>query len=238
MKIKIISLNIVLSLALFCISFYAAWQLSASSNFFYSFWYELLGISETIESYGPKNKYKLGFEQTQKTEQVKLFSGIVHAIQRNGEGLNQLSYKNKEKNVTLLTNAEIIHLQDVANLVATFKTVAIFSLVLIVIVLTFMRITKTPIAKIKKQLLGGIVFIVLLILLLLIIGPKEVFYLGHELIFPNNHQWFFYYEESLMSTMMKAPALFGPIACQLLVLTFLIWIGLLFLLKNAVFKDK
>ena len=61
MRVKVTGLNLVLSLALFCISFYAAWQLSATTNFFYSMWYEALGIDETIATYGPKNKYKSGF---------------------------------------------------------------------------------------------------------------------------------------------------------------------------------
>ena len=167
------------------------------------------------------------FEYTSKSEQVQLFAGIVYAIQSKGEGLSQLSYNSKDNQTTLLTEAEIIHLQDVANLVATFKSIALICLVLIIFVIAVMFITKTPIAKLKNQLLGGLAFIAALVLLILVVGPTKVFYLGHELIFPNNHQWFFYYEESLMSTMMKAPALFGPIATQLLLLTMIFWVLLL-----------
>jgi len=94
-----------------------------------------------------------------------------------------------------------------------------------------MRSRKVAIAKFKRHLLGGIGTIFTLAVLVVLIGPTKIFYVGHELIFPNNHQWFFYYEESLMSTMMKAPALFGPIACQLLLLTMLLWLSALYLLQ-------
>jgi hypothetical protein len=46
----------------------------------------------------------------------------------------------------------------------------------------------------------------------LLIGPVKAFYWLHTLVFPPGHEWFFYYEDSLMSTMMKAPDLFGYIA--------------------------
>ncbi len=239
MNIKVRFLNLVLSLALFCISFYAAWQLSATSNFFYSSWYEVLGISETITQYGPNNNNnKIGFEKTDKAEHVLLFSGIVKAIQNKGEGLKQLSYHYKGKKISLLTEAEVIHLQDVANLVGKFKHIAFYSLLLAVIVIVLMKLTKTSIVKIKNQLKGGLILIAALIILLLILGPKKIFYLGHELIFPNNHQWFFYYEESLMSTMMQAPNLFGPIAGQLLLVTVLIWSAALICMQMVQTKLK
>tara|TARA_Y100000588_G_scaffold356149_1_gene412087 strand:- start:498 stop:764 length:267 start_codon:yes stop_codon:yes gene_type:complete len=51
------------------------------------------------------------------------------------------------------------------------------------------------------------------------LGPKQVFYWFHIKVFPEGHQWFFYYQESLMSTLMKAPDLFGFIAVLIAVLT-------------------
>jgi hypothetical protein len=46
-------------------------------------------------------------------------------------------------------------------------------------------------------------------------------------VFPEGHQWFFYYQDSLMSTLMKAPYLFGYIALALLVLTLALLTALL-----------
>ena len=51
------------------------------------------------------------------------------------------------------------------------------------------------------------------------VGAKQVFYTAHTLIFPAGHQWFFYYEESLMTMLMKAPDLFAAIAAEWLLLT-------------------
>lgn len=233
MQIHKIITNCAFSFALFIVSFYIAWQLSASTNFLYSAWYEVLDLDVVITKYAPKNKYKKGFENTNKQQHVELFSGIVEGIQNNGKGLKQLSYtssKTKESS-TLLTEAEVVHLKDVAKLVAKLEYLAVFSLIIAVFVFLIMRIKEIAIAKFKSHLLGGIGFIFALTILIVIIGPTKIFYLGHELIFPNNHQWFFYYEESLMSTMMKAPVLFGPITCQLLLLTIVVWTFFLFTIK-------
>jgi hypothetical protein len=62
----------------------------------------------------------------------------------------------------------------------------------------------------------------------LAIGPRRVFYRMHEWVFPPENPWFFYYQDSLMSTMMKAPHLFGAIAPVLLALGLLLYAGLLF----------
>ncbi len=61
-------------------------------------------------------------------------------------------------------------------------------------------------------------------ILVVVIGPVKVFYALHELLFPDGHQWFFYYQESLMSTMMKAPELFGWIAMEWALLAILCFV--------------
>lgn len=48
-----------------------------------------------------------------------------------------------------------------------------------------------------------------------LVGAKQVFYALHVWLFPSENQWFFYWELSLMSAMMKAPYLFGGIAVVL-----------------------
>ncbi len=233
MKTRSAILNFLLSLSLFCVSFYIAWNINAATNFLYSTWYEVLSLDAAISKYAPDNKFKYGFEHTNKQQHIESFSGIVDAIQNNGQGLKELSYTDSKNHVTstLLTDAEVIHLEDVANLISKFKYLAIFGFLIAFIVFMLMRSRKVAIAKFKRHLLGGIGTIFTLAVLIVLIGPTKIFYVGHELIFPNNHQWFFYYEESLMSTMMKAPALFGPIACQLLLLTMLLWLSALYLLQ-------
>ncbi len=240
MKTRSLILNFLLSLSLFCVSFYVAWNINAATNFLYSTWYEVLSLDEAISKYAPDNKFKQSFEHTNKQQHVELFSGIVTGIQRDGEGLRELSYidrKNSQKR-TLLTDAEVVHLEDVANLVSKFKYLAIFGFLIAFIVFMLMRSKNVSIAKFKRHLLGGLGTIFVIAVLVLLVGPTKIFYVGHELIFPNNHQWFFYYEESLMSTMMEAPVLFGPIACQLLLLTVLFWLAALYLLQWLLAKSR
>ena len=238
MKFQAVILNFLLSLSLFCVSFYIAWNINAASNFMYPTWYEVLSLDEAINKYAPNNKFKNGFESTNKQQHVELFSGIVISIQRDGEGLRELSYIDKKSNKkhTLLTDAEMVHLKDVANLVNKFKFLAIFGFLTAIIVFMLMQTRNISVAKFKRNFLCGLGVISLLTVLVILIGPTKIFYLGHNLIFPNNHQWFFYYEESLMSTMMKAPVLFGPIACQLLVVTLFFWVVFLFIAKKLMPK--
>jgi len=238
MFLKSIASNFALSFSIFCISFFLAWMISAYSNFLYSTWYEVLSIDAAISKYAPNNKFKKGFENSDKRQHIELFSGIVNAIQDGGNGLKELHYTDNKNNKseTLLTKAEVLHLQDVANLVVKFKYLGFLGLVVACVVLIMMRFGNIEVASFKKHLVGGVGLVLLLTAIVLIAGPTEIFYLGHELIFPDNHQWFFYYEESLMSTMMKAPALFGPIACQLLVLTIILWVGFLAATKIVIAK--
>lgn len=240
MKSRSKILNFLISISLFFVSFYVAWSISAVSNFFYPVWYEVLSLDSAISQYAPSNKFKQGFENTSKQQHVELFSGIVTAIQNSGVGLEELSYTDTKRNVTdsLLTDAEVIHLKDVANLVSKFKYLAVIGFIVTLTVFLFMQLRSIPIAKFKCHLLGGLGTVLFLTSLVLILGPKKIFYVGHELIFPDNNQWFFYYEESLMSTMMEAPALFGPIATQLLVLTVLFWLVALYALQKVQSKFK
>jgi hypothetical protein len=61
---------------------------------------------------------------------------------------------------------------------------------------------------------------------------KTFFYWLHTVVFPSDHQWFFYYEESLMSTLMKAPYLFAPISIMLLLFALIMWTLHLVLLRK------
>ena len=68
----------------------------------------------------------------------------------------------------------------------------------------------------RGQALIAAALAVIITIVFLIFGAKAIFYQMHVLIFPPDHQWFFYYQDSLMSTMMKAPDLFAGIALQIL----------------------
>ncbi len=197
----------------FIITLPASWWVFEKTDFAYPFLYDKIGIAQHIEKYAPRNSHnKNDFELTTKAERVELFHGIVQSIQKYGVGLENLVYKNKQQQKTLLlNNAEIIHLKDVANLLDKLKPLVLFLLILWVVILIILRFKRIKLPS-AKQLLLSMVFIGLVFAGILLLGPEKIFNQLHVWIFPDNHQWFFYYEESLMSTMMKAPDLFAYIA--------------------------
>lgn len=197
----------------FVITLPASWWLLATADFFYAPLHDTIGIDSHIEKYAPKNnENKMGFERTTKTERVALFHGIVEAIHNKGIGLEKLSYLNSQnQKVTLLTDAEVIHLKDVANLLEKLNPAVLVAVILWILLLFYLFIWRARIPSAQQLLLYSL-FLVLLSALVLLLGPEKVFNQLHIWIFPDNHQWFFYYEDSLMSILMKAPDLFAYIA--------------------------
>lgn len=183
-------------------------------DFFYSSLHDLIGIDKHIEIYAPRNQFgKKEFEQTAKIERVKLFHGVVEAIHNKGIGLESLSYirKSDQQKVTLFTEAEVLHLKDVAYLLEKLKPliIAVAAVWLISILWILMKRIRLP-SALRFTKLALILLVV--VVLILSLGPEKVFNQLHIWAFPGNHQWFFYYEDSLMSTMMKAPFLFAYIS--------------------------
>jgi hypothetical protein len=188
-----------------------SWLLLAQANFLYGFWHDHVGIAEGIEEYGPQNRYRQGFADTTRAERVRLFAAINEAIHNEGEGLADIRYHSATlaQPQPLLREPEIWHLQDVANLVQVLGWVsAIMALVwLICLALAVLRSYRLP--SLKHQLIGILAGIGIVGAIVLAIGPVAVFNQLHIWIFPADHPWFFYYQDSLMSTMMMAPSLFG-----------------------------
>ena len=139
-------------------------------------------------------------------------------------------------------NAEIIHLQDVSNLIHQFYLAGIAGFFIWITFLAIAYRQKLGFPSLRKIVLGfcGGIFIISAIVLSL--GATKVFYWLHTKVFPEGHQWFFYYEDSLMTTLMKAPDIFAFIAALLLVLLMIIWglstFGMArFFRKNAIVKQ-
>lgn len=203
-----------LGLLVSCLSI--SWWLNAQVHYGYSFWYQLFDIEKHIHIYAPQNPYKAGFETLSVAEHIQAFEQISMAVHNHGYGLKILKYQHQNQDIPLLTRAEVVHLQDVANLIDILEwaalVIALFSVALLAMLL---RWGERPQAK--AQLLGISVLVLGSVGLVLGLGAKRVFYQLHEWVFPAGHQWFFYYQESLMSTMMKAPDLFAGIAVAILV---------------------
>jgi hypothetical protein len=193
---------------------YLAWLSLAQVNFLYPLWYDLIGIDRTIAVYAPQNRYRQGFEQTTKAERNRLFAAIVDAIHNHGRGLQRLVYRNPRGQSLdrFLRTAEILHLRDVAHLIDTVRPIGLVATIVAGILLFTIRCQRMSIPSFVSLVLGIAIPIGAAVGALLIIGPVEAFYWLHTLIFPPGHDWFFYYQDSLMSTMMKAPDLFGYVA--------------------------
>lgn len=216
-------------LSTFIVTLPVSWWGMAKVDFFYSGLHDAIGIDTHIERYAPLNRFnKTEFEKTTKAERVALFGGVVEAIHNKGIGLDSLSYNrvSNQKRVILFTDAEVIHLKDVANLLEKLKPVVIGITLIWIVALfwIFMKRIKLPSVKRLFQLASVLVGIAILILLL---GPEKVFNQLHIWVFPDNHQWFFYYEDSLMSTMMKAPHLFAYISIIWIILSIILTVVLL-----------
>jgi hypothetical protein len=201
-----------------------SWHLLAQFHFAYPLGYKLLGLEQHIAEFAPLNHYKKDFEFTTPSEHWRIFGEISEAIQTNGRGLNAISYSAANGTRTaLMHDAEIIHLQDVANLIDVFYSTGLSCLVVWLGLIALASWQRFTLPAVKTILFGFLAGFALFAIVIIALGPTAVFYWFHEQIFPDGHQWFFYYQDSLMTTLMKAPDIFAFIAILLLVLLITLW---------------
>ena len=77
----------------------------------------------------------------------------------------------------------------------------------------------------------GILLTTAILGLIFIIGPQKAFYQLHEWAFTENAQWFFYYQDSLMTTLMSE-IVFADIAVLLGTVSFAIWFFITLVLRR------
>ena len=201
-----------------------AWHLLAQVNFAYPLAYQTLAIDEHIAHYGPANRYRDHFAETDTPQRLTLFGRINHAIHHNPEQLAVITYMPPGRQpIALLHHDEVVHLQDVARLVQKMYWLgyAATGLGLITGLILWCRRQMFP--RASRVAVGVIAGLALIGVSVLAIGAKTVFYTLHTWIFPPDHPWFFFYQDSLMTTLMKAPDLFGFIAVLLLALWLTLW---------------
>ncbi len=202
----------------FILTLYASWMIMTKADFLYGVWYDYAGIGEHIDQYAPQNRFRHHFETTDDKTRKQLFAGIVEAIHNHGQGLKELSYPHPTQpvQIPLLHKAEIEHLTDVALLIDFLKQLGWALLILWAALTTYLLMMKQSFPT-TKAVWGNIAIGLLLLAgTLAVFGAKKVFYQLHIWVFPAEHHWFFYYQDSLMSTMMKAPDLFAYISASLL----------------------
>lgn len=207
-----------------------AWLALAQWDYAYPVWYEWLEIQSHIDYFGRRNRFVHGIETLAPAEHIHLFAEISQAVHSHGAGLADIQFTWKGQQQTLLRTPEIEHLQDVANLIDVMRNVTATAVVGAMAGLIWLRRRSRPHLMLQGGLLIGLVLV--LTALVLLIGAKAVFYQFHVWIFPPEHQWFFYYQESLMSTLMKAPHLFGAIAVAIVVPGMLLFAALLLWLSR------
>jgi len=196
----------------FLTALFIAWKLLLPVNYGYSLFYQWLNINDHIQTFAPQNRQgKNGFEQTSSADHHQLFENISQAINNSGEGLRELTYQADGETRILLTDAEATHLEDVAKLVDLMMPLGWAVLALWVVLLIIARLTKTPLPSLGKSVITLIIVGLLLLATVFAIGPRTIFRAFHELVFPAENQWFFYYQDSLMTTLMKAPDIFFAI---------------------------
>jgi hypothetical protein len=227
------------------LSLYGGWVVNAKLGYGYAWLYGFYETEQHIARYAPQNKFRQGFETTSVAKHKKVFQQIVDSVHANGEGLAGISYQYSGQTLLLLHEAERIHLQDVANLINTIHRLAFCCL--LVFIACFLgeyrhQCKSNSKNKSKRQTqeqasaLGLLSIFALLLILItaafFIWGAKAIFYQMHILVFPDNHQWFFYYQDSLMSTLMKAPDLFAGIAIQIVLVGLILYGVMLLAIKK------
>lgn len=205
-----------------------AWTLLSAVSFLYPLWYEVLDIRDTIEEHAPLNHHRDGVERTDRAEHDRLFGEILASVNRDGQGLGDIRYRDPEGEVIdrLLTPAEIAHLEDVAGLVSALQYAGVAAAVAVLLLLIGGRYGVVSLPSGRRVAMSGLGTGLLAGLVVAVLGPVRVFYAAHDWVFPADKQWFFFYEDSLMTTLMQAPNLFLPAALSWLALTALLTTGL------------
>lgn len=191
-----------------------AWSLLAPFDFGYPLWYRVMDIGAHLDRYASQNIYKPGFQNLSAAEHQALFGALRKAVQQGGAGLDSIGYRGPDGHWrALLRPAERGHLQDVAWLLQQARWLTLAMALLWG--LLWWRRRRAAVLSSGQQLAGLALLGGPLVLWLLWSGPTAVFYQFHHWLFRAGHPWFFYWEESLMSSLMKAPMLFGGIALLL-----------------------
>ena len=228
---KKIFITSILSISLFIICLFLAWKTLSSANFFFDRLYEFHAIEEQIKKYAPQNRNRENFEKTSNLEHERIFGEIVSSINSNGDGLAEISYfdPSGDKIDTFLTDDEITHLKDVSGLIVSCTEIVLFLSFVLIVFYGFSLYYKVNRSRYFWKPVSTFLSLSSMVLTLLLItggvflvGARKVFHILHELFFADKGQWFFYYQESLMTTLLPE-SLFGTIAVMLLALAFIYW---------------
>jgi lipoprotein signal peptidase len=224
--------NFGLTLALLVACIYVSWQVLSQANFLYDQIYEHNNLEAHVNEFAPLNRNdKKSFALTSKTERVRVFHDIAREINTGGGGLGSITYtpEGADAATTFLIEAERDHLQDVANLVSKLKPIGALISSLLIAFYGFCWYYKVSRYKyfwrpsgIFVSLFQIAVVAALCLVITFAVGPQQTFYLLHEWAFSDKAQWYFFFEDSLMTTLMPE-IVFANIAALIGILTALTW---------------
>jgi len=233
--------NFGLTLALLVSCLYVSWQVLSQANFLYDQIYEHNDLEAHVNEFAPLNRSgKESFALTTKAERVRVFNDIAREINNGGDGLGSIAYTPEGAGETtkFLIEAEHDHLQDVANLVSSLKPIGAVIASLLIAFYGFCWYYKVSRYQYFWRPSGFFVSILqiaavaaLCVAVTVAIGPQQTFYLLHEWAFSDKAQWYFYFEDSLMTTLMPE-IVFANIAALIGIFTVLTWLVANFVLRR------
>lgn len=233
--------NFGLTLALLVSCLYVSWQVLSQTNFLYDQIYEHNDLEAHVNEFAPLNRNdKESFALTSKTERVRVFNDIAREINTGGGGLGSITYapEGSDAATPFLVEAERDHLQDVANLVSSLKPIGAVLASLLIAFYGFCWYYKISRYQYFWRPSGIFVSLfqiatvaALCVAITFALGPQQTFYLLHEWAFSDKAQWYFYFEDSLMTTLMPE-IVFANIAALLGILTVLTWLVANFVLRR------
>ena len=233
--------NFGLTLALLISCLYVSWQILAQANFLYDQIYDHNDLENHINEYAALNRNgKESFALTDKAERVQIFNDIAREINTGGEGLATISFvgTGEATRTPFLIAEERDHLRDVANLVTSLKPLgALLSSALIAFYgfCWFYKVSRYQYfwrpSGVFVSLFQIAAVAALCVAITIALGPQQTFYLLHDWAFSDKAQWYFYFEDSLMTTLMPE-VVFGNIAALISVLTVFNWLLINFILRR------
>ena len=233
--------NFGLTLALLVSCLYVSWQVLSQANFLYDQIYEHNNLEAHVNEFAPLNRNdKESFALTSKTERIRVFNDIAREINSGGGGLGSIAYTPEGAGAAtpFLVQAERDHLQDVANLVSSLKPIGAVIASLLIAFYGFCWYYKVSRYQYFWRPSGIFISLfqisavaVLCVAITFALGPQQTFYLLHDWAFSDKAQWYFYFEDSLMTTLMPE-IVFANIAALIGILTILTWLVANFVLRR------
>jgi len=225
--------NFGLTLALLVSCLYVSWQVLSQANFLYDQIYEHNDLEAHVNEFAPLNRNgRESFALTTKAERVRVFNDIAREINAGGGGLGSITYtpEGAGESTKFLVEAERDHLQDVANLVSSLKPVGAVIASLLIAFYAFCWYYKISRYQyfwrpsgIVASLAQVAVLAALSVAITFALGAQQTFYLLHEWAFSGKAQWFFHFQDSLMTTLMPE-VVFANIAALLGISTVATWL--------------